>query len=83
MSRAERAHWLRASAGALVWLCLALIGTGAAASSSTALEVRATPAYVTTSQGVPAVSNCMPCALCYVAPAPLGLPGPGSNASCR
>ncbi len=33
-------------------------------------EVRATPAAAITSQGVPAVSNYMPCALCYIAPAP-------------
>jgi hypothetical protein len=53
----------------LAWLCLALIGTGARAASLAMPEVRATPAEVT-SHGMPAASDCMPCALCYVAPAP-------------
>lgn len=70
MSPAERRHRWAAIATALVWLCLALIGTDAHASSSAMPEVWATPDAATTSQGVPAALDCMPCALCYVAPAP-------------
>ena len=70
MSPAERVHRWAAIAAALVWLCLALIGTGARASTSGMSEVRATPAAAMTSQGSPAASDCMPCALCYIAPAP-------------
>lgn len=70
MSPAERVRRWPAIAAALAWLCLALIGTGARASSLAMPEVRATPAAAMTSQGVPAASDCMPCALCYIAPAP-------------
>lgn len=70
MSPAERVHRWAAIAAALVWLWLALIGTDARASSSAMPEVRATPAAAVTSQSVPAASDCMPCALCYIAPAP-------------
>jgi hypothetical protein len=72
MPRVERVHRWYAVAAALVWLCLALIATGAHASSSATQEVRAVPvpAHAVTSQGMPEAGHCMPCALCYVAPAP-------------
>ena len=70
MSPAERVHRWAAITAALVWLCLALIGTGARASTAAMPEVRATLAAAMTSQGIPAASDCMPCALCYIAPAP-------------
>ncbi len=70
MPRVERAHRWCAIAAALVWLWLALIATGAHASSSATQEVRATPARAVTSQGMPEALDCMPCALCYIAPAP-------------
>jgi hypothetical protein len=71
MPRLERGHRWCAVAAALVWLCLALIATGAHASSSATQEVRAIPAHAMTSQGMPEALDCMPCALCYVAPAPI------------
>lgn len=70
MSRAERVHRWAAIAAALIWLCVVLIGTGARASSSAVPEVRAMAAAAVASQGVPAALDCMPCALCYIAPAP-------------
>ncbi len=71
MPRVERVHRWCALAAALVWLCLALIATGAHASSSATQEVRAIPAHALTSQGMPEASDCVPCALCYAAPAPI------------
>ena len=70
MSPAERVHRWAAIAAALVWLCLTLIDTDARASSSAMPELWTTPAAAMTSQGAPAASDCMPCALCCVAPAP-------------
>ncbi len=70
MSLAERVRRSAAIAAALIWLCVVLIGTDAYASSSAMPEVRATPAAAMTSQSDPAASDCMPCALCCVAPAP-------------
>jgi hypothetical protein len=71
MPRLERVHRWCAVAAALLWLCLGLIATGAHASSSAPQEVRAMSAHAITSQGMPEASDCMPCALCYVAPAPI------------
>jgi hypothetical protein len=70
MPPAERLCRWAAIAAASVWLCLALIGTGVRASSLAMPEARATPAAAMTSRPVPAASDCMPCALCYIAPAP-------------
>ena len=67
---AERAHRWVAIAAAVVWLCLALIGPGARASNSALPESAAMPAAAMTNQGVPAALDCMPRALCYIAPAP-------------
>ena len=70
MSPTERVHRWLAIAAALVWLCLALIGAGARASSSARPEVRVSPAAAVASQGIPAALDCMPYALSYVALAP-------------
>jgi hypothetical protein len=70
MSAAEGVHRWAAIAAALAWLGLALIGTDAHASRSSMPEMRAAPAAAMTGQALPAASDCMPCTLCYAAPAP-------------
>lgn len=70
MAQPERKkHW-RAFAACLAWACLALIGTGARASGLATQELRAEPAATAPSEHMPGIADCMPCALCLVAPAP-------------
>ena len=55
--------------GLALVLCLALLGIGRASAMET-LQVRATVEAAMPAQGAPMLSDRMPCALCYVAPAP-------------
>lgn len=56
--------------GAAVWLCLALLGTGARASIPPMQEARAGLAPSMAAQGMSIASDKMPCALCFIAPTP-------------
>jgi hypothetical protein len=55
-----------------VWVlvCLALLGGGARAFAPTLLEVRPMMVSAMASPSMPTVSDCMPCAVCCIAPAP-------------
>lgn len=70
MARHEHLQRWCVIVGAAALLCLALLGAGARASNLPTQEVRATPAAQMSAQGMPMASDRMPCALCYVAPAP-------------
>lgn len=56
-------------AGVAIVLCLSLLGIGRASAMETP-EVRATAEAAMAAQRAPMLSDRMPCALCYVAPAP-------------
>ena len=70
MARHERSRRWRAFAACLAWACLALIGTGARASNVDTQELRAEAATAMVSERMSGAADCMPCALCFVAPAP-------------
>jgi len=70
MLRPERLGRWRAEAGALVLICLALLGTCAQAAMLQDREFRATAAASAPSTGMPMASDGVPCALCFVAPTP-------------
>ena len=61
---------VRALASAALALSLVIIGTQADASALVLEEVRPTAATAMSSQSMPAAFDCMPCARCFVAPAP-------------
>ncbi len=72
MQRPERLRGWCVFIGAALLLCVALVGTGARASILSVpsmQEARATTASTMTASGMPMVSDGMPCALCYIAPA--------------
>ena len=56
--------------GAAVLLCLALVAAGARAAAPPMQEMSASAALSVAAQSMPLASDCRPCALCYVAPAP-------------
>lgn len=56
--------------GAAVFLCLTLIASGARAAASPMQEMSAVATPPAAAQSMPMASDCVPCALCYVAPAP-------------
>lgn len=62
-------HRGRALIGLAVLLCIALFGLGRAPATAMP-EVRATAEAAMAAQSAPMLSERMPCALCYVAPAP-------------
>lgn len=55
--------------GAALLLCAVLAGTSARASGLSIQEARAATASTMVAPGMPMVSDGMPCALCYIAPA--------------
>ena len=70
MVRRERSRWWRVLAACLAWTCLALIGTDARASNLATQEIRAEPVATMASERMSGAADCMPCTLCFVAPAP-------------
>ena len=71
----ERLHRWRVPGGVALFLCLALLGAGANASVAVMQEARAVAAPAVTSmidaQSMPGVLDCMPYAVCCIAPAPV------------
>ena len=70
MPRPDRFGRWRLALGAAVFLCLALVAAGARASAPPMQALSASAASPVAAQSMPKASDCMPCALCYVAPAP-------------
>lgn len=70
MPRRELIGRWRLALGAVLFLCLALMAAGARASASPTQEMSASAASSAAAPSMPMASDCMPCALCYVAPAP-------------
>ncbi len=60
----------RLALGAAVFLCVALLASGARASAPPVQEMSASAASPVAAQSMPMASDRRPCALCYVAPAP-------------
>ena len=74
MNPLERLRRWPALRSAVLLLCLALFGMGARAALSPMQDAGPVIALATTSmadmQSIPAVLDCRPCAVCYVAPTP-------------
>jgi len=70
MQRPEHFPRWRGFIGVAVFLCLALAGAGARASIAEMQQARRLQAPPAASHATPAAVDCMPCAGCYVAPAP-------------
>ena len=70
MKRPESLQGLRAFGGVAVLLCLALLGMGAQASPSLVAPVPTIEASAMAPQSMPAAMDCLPCAICYISPAP-------------
>ena len=61
----------RVLAASMVWLCLALTGAPAMASQAMAQEARQSPGVMEAPMpSMPIASDCMPCAICCLAPTP-------------
>ncbi|WP_439387862.1 hypothetical protein [Ideonella sp. YS5] len=70
-----------ALATAAAWLCLALLTEPAAASQAVVHEARAAPAVIEAPMpSMPMASDCMPCAICCLAPTPTTQ---GFSGECR
>lgn len=82
MQRLERCTRWRAVIGATVLLCLASLGVAARTSVAAVLQTESPRHAGPISHAMPAVSDCLPCAGCYVAPAPSahGFGGEGTEA---
>ena len=65
--------------GLVLWLCLVLLGAGVQAAPRAMQEAKATSAATMDSRSMPAFMDCMPCAGCYLAPAPQGFSGEGKE----
>lgn len=65
----ELAARMKALIGALLALCFLVLGAEAGATTPI-LEVQSSAMSAMDSQSMPAASDCAPCALCCVAPAP-------------
>lgn len=73
MTRHDRRHRWWHFVATLAWACLALACTGAHASSlapRVVQEVRAEAVETRNDERMPGATDCRPCALCFVAPAP-------------
>lgn len=70
MQRPEHFGRWHVAVGAAVFLCLALVAARARAAAPPMQEMSASAASAVAAQSMPMASDCMPCALCYVAPAP-------------
>lgn len=70
MRRPEILRGWRAGVGFVVLIGVALMGAGATAMDSGTQEMRTEPASTMTAPAMPMLSGGMPCALCYIAPAP-------------
>ena len=79
MRRPDRLGRWGALRGLVLWLCLALLGAGVQAAPRAMQEAKATSAATMDSRSMPAFMDCMPCAGCYLAPAPQGFSGEGKE----
>lgn len=70
MPRSDLFGRWRLALGAAVFLWVALLASGAGASAPPMQEMSASAASLVAAQSMPKASDRMPCALCYVAPAP-------------
>ena len=70
MRQLEHLHRPRALCSFALLLWLALLGAGATASIPMRSEAGPVAASGMASGSMPMTTNCMPCALCYIAPAP-------------
>ena len=77
----EQLRLWRVLATVVAWLCLAPLGEPAAASQAIVHEVRAARAVMEAPMpSMPMASDCMPCAMCCLAPTPTT---PGFSGECR
>ncbi|OUM00374.1 hypothetical protein [Variovorax sp. JS1663] len=81
MARPECLQRWRALFGVALFLCLALLGVGARASIPGMQHAGPVAISVMVSESMQTVADCMPCARCYVAPAPVtqGFSGEGKT----
>ncbi|VTU44391.1 hypothetical protein [Variovorax sp. RA8] len=80
MARAECLRRWRARFGVALFLCLALLGAGARASMPVMQQAGPQAISIIASESMPMASDRMPCARCYVAPAPASH---GFSGECR
>jgi hypothetical protein len=70
LARPECGQRWHALLGVALFLCLSLLGAGARASTLVMQEAGPIAISAMASEPMPTASDCMPCARCYVAPAP-------------
>ena len=79
MRRPDRLGRWGALRGLVLWLCLALLGAGVQAAPRAMQEADASSAAAMDSRSMSAFVDCVPCASCYLAPAPQGFSGKGKE----
>jgi len=70
VARPERPQRWRALFGVALFLCLALLGAEARASIPAMREAGPVAISTMASESMPRATDCMPCAVCYIAPTP-------------